>query len=212
MIKKKTCLNNESYLITPSLLNSWLYIEESGNSVKEAQSDTMSLEDKIRLKQEETKKDFIKTLNREKFEPNKYMLAGIEFEKECYEGKNCVSPIIEGGCFQAVGMKNIEVDGQNFLMYGRLDVLKAGVIYDIKKVIRYSLPKYSWSCQHQFYMELFPKCKEFQYLIFDGKKLHVEKYLPSESTQIAVLIHQFINYLKINNLLDVYKEKWKSLK
>ena len=52
------------------------------------------IEDKKTEAQEKAKQDFLKTLNRIPSEPNEYMLAGIEFEKQCYEGNTCISPII----------------------------------------------------------------------------------------------------------------------
>lgn len=203
-------LNNELYLITPSLLNSWLWIWESANNVKEAEADLISLEDKQSEAQEKAYDDFIKTLKREPFEPNEYMLAGIEFEKQCYEGKTCVSPIIEGGAYQIVGKKKVIVKGINFLMYGRLDVLKGGTIFDIKRVWKYTLPKYKWSSQHGFYLDLFERANDFKYLVYDGTKLHIEQYFRGQYIPTIEVIAQFIDWLSERNLLGTYKEYWKS--
>ena len=210
MLEKVTSLNNELYLITPSLLNSWTWIWECINSVKEADSDTISLEDKQSEVQEKAYNDFLKTLRREKIEPNEYMLAVIEFEKQCYEGKTCISPIIEGGAYQIVGKKKVQVCGLNFLMYGRLDVLKGGIIYDIKRVWKYTLPKYKWSTQHGFYLDLFDKANKFEYLIFDGNKLHIETYYREQYIPTVDVIENFINWLKDKDLLNIYLEYWKS--
>lgn len=182
---------NKLLLITPSLLNSWLWIWESDNY-------------------ESAYNGLISSLKRESTPPNEYMLEGIRFEKECYEGHTCVSPIIENGAFQVVGKKQVEVDGLRFLMYGRLDVLKAGKIYDIKRVVRYERPKYKWSCQHEFYLELFENVDEFEYLIYDGNSLHRETYFKGQSTDIPTLIGQFIKWLKKENLYDLYLENWRS--
>lgn len=73
---------NETYLVTPSLLNSWLYIYQTQEEeyTKEAYE------------------SFLKTLKREPVEPNEFMLRGIEFEDECVAGNvEKVSPIIENG-------------------------------------------------------------------------------------------------------------------
>ena len=94
------------------------------------------------------RKSFIDTLNRIPSEPNEYMKQGIEYEEECYKGNTEISPIIENGAFQIVGTKEVEVAGIKFLMYGRLDVLKAGIIYDIKRVQRWNLGKYKYSHQY----------------------------------------------------------------
>ena len=203
----------ERYLITPSLLNSWGWIWNCEDSVRETDNDTMSLEDKVFYARQKAMEDFIHTLNRLPSEPNEFMKAGIEFEDECYKGNTCVSPIIQGGAYQIVGKKNAEVNGMKFLMYGRLDVLKGGIIYDIKRIWKYSLPKYSKSYQHQFYFELFPNAYKFEYLAYDGVKLHREVYFPSkDKNEIESVIANFIQWLKENNLLEVYKEKWRCTK
>lgn len=202
--------NSNSYFITPSLLNSWGYIWECVKNVKSLDNDVMCLEDKIEKAQKEAYESFLNSLNRISSPPNEYMKAGIEFEEECYKGNTCISPIIENGCFQVVGKKYVEVCGMNFLMYGRLDVLKGGKIYDIKRVFSYSPQKYIGSFQHRFYLDLFPNAKEFEYLIYDGRKLHKEKYLREDCIPTENIINEFIVWLKEHNLLEIYKEKWKA--
>ena len=159
-------MSNDTYLITPSLINSWLWIYECVNLVKEEDTDTVSLEDKQQDAQEKAFNDFLRVLRREPSEPNKFMLEGIRFEEECYKGNTCISPIIKGGAYQIVGKKHIVVDDVKFLMYGRLDVLKGGIIYDIKRVWKYSPQKYKWSSQHGFYLDLFGRAYKFEYLVF----------------------------------------------
>ena len=209
MTKDKTCSYSERYLITPSLLNSWGWIFNCVDGVTSNESDKISLEDKIQDGQKKAKKEFIKALRREPLEPNEYMLAGIQFEKDCYDGKTCVSPIIKGGSYQIVGKKNVSIGGMNFLMYGKLDVLKGGVIYDIKRVWKYSRPKYNKSYQHGFYLELFERAKKFKYLIFDGNNLHIEQYYPDECEKMEVVIKLFIEWLDSEGLLELYKKCWK---
>lgn len=210
MMQQVNHSNSDRYLITPSLLNSWAYIWLCAESVREAQSDTMCLEDKIEDKRKQAYQDFLKTLNREKSEPNIYMQRGIEFEEECYKGNTCISPIIQGGAYQVVGKKVKNIAGLDFLLYGRLDVLKGGVVYDIKRVSTYSPQKYINSYQHGFYLELFPRAYKFEYLVFDGKELHRETYYKDQVVYIDSVIENFINWLKQEKLLDLYKEKWRA--
>lgn len=221
MIKDRIDLSNkidldlsnkqERYLITPSLLNSYLYIYESMNNVTEAENDKISLEDKQAVAYDEHYKEFLKTLSREPQEPNVYMQMGIEFEKQSYEGHTIVSPIIKGGLYQLVGKKNITVDGMDFLMYGRLDVLKGGTIYDIKKVMKYNVGKYRWSSQHRFYLDLFTRADKFVYLAVDNQdRLHKEMYFRDECISTEEQIRKFVNFLNENNLMEEYKKKWKS--
>lgn len=95
-------------------------------------------------------------------------------------------------------------------MYGRLDVLKGGVIYDIKRVCNYQTQKYKNSYQHKFYMELFPSAKKFVYLAYDGSRLHTETYYPDECKPISEVISEFMTWLKDHDLLQIYFENWKS--
>lgn len=205
-------MNNELYLITPSLLNAWGWIWECEKNVKTAESDTVCFEDKVSIAKEKAFDDFIKALYREKTEQNTYMLEGIRFEDETYKGNTCFSETVKNGAFQIVGKKEVKVDGMNFLMYGRLDVLKGGTIFDIKRVWKYSLPKYNNSYQHGFYLDLFGNAKKFTYLIWDGYKPHKETYFRDETKRTTEVIHLFIKWLKENGLLGVYKEKWKCIK
>lgn len=207
---KEVTVSSNTYLITPSLLNSWAYMWLCIANVKEAENDTISLEDKQLDAIEKAKEDFINTLNRVPSEPNFFMKQGIEFEDACYRGETCVSPIIEGGAYQIVGKKIKKIGDYNFLLYGRLDVLKGGTIYDIKRVMKYAPQKYLKSYQHPFYFELFHRAKDFKYLVYDGKDLHIETYYRDQCVNIDDIILMFIQYLKDNNYLSIYLEKWKA--
>lgn len=211
MTKQQTTLsNNETYLITPSLLNAWAFIEQSVEYVRESENDVISYEDKCDDARKKAFDDFLLVLKREPVPTNQYMQLGNEFEADTYAGKTCFSEIVEGGAFQIVGKKYETINGINFLLYGRLDCLKGGVIYDIKRVQRWKLAKYKKSHQHPFYMHLFSDCSEFQYLIFDGEKGHIEKYDRAECSDIKLVIGDFIEWLENNNLLDIYLQNWRT--
>lgn len=212
MIKRATASNNQgAYLITPSLLNSWGNLWNCVDYVKESDKDEISLEDKQSLAREKAFEEFLNTLNRIPSEPNEYMQKGIDFEEQCYLGNTIISPIVENGAYQIVGKKLIEVNGLNILLYGRLDVLKGSVIYDIKRVIRYSPQKYLKSYQHPAYLELFSNAKQFTYLVYDdSEKLHEETYYRDEVVDIKIVISQFLNWLVENDLFEVFASKWKA--
>lgn len=199
-------------LVTPSLLNSWLYIWLSRANVKESANDAICLEDKQDLAMQKAYDEFLVTLRREQTPPNENMLRGIKYEDDCYKGLTDASPIIKGGAFQIVGKKNVVVDSVPFLMYGRLDVLKNGIIYDIKRVTRYATQKYLHSTQHGFYMDLFPNASQFTYLAFDGNKLHQETYYRGQCKPTEAILSDFIQWLRENNLWDVYASLWASKK
>lgn len=199
-------------LVTPSLLNSWLYIWLSRANVKESANDAICLEDKQDLAMQKAYDEFLSTLRREQTPPNGNMLRGIQYEDDCYKGLTDASPIIKGGAFQIVGKKDVVVDNVPFLMYGRLDVLKNGIIYDIKRVTRYATQKYLHSAQHGFYMDLFPNASQFTYLAFDGNKLHQETYYRGQYKPTEAILSDFIQWLRENNLWDVYASLWASKK
>ena len=201
--------NQETYLITPSLLNSWAYQWNCVDYVRDTDNSDVCIEDKQEDAINKAKEDFIRVLKREPQEPNEAMKRGIEFEDACYRGETCISPIIKDGCYQIVGKKKVCVDGINFLMYGRLDVLKGGIIYDIKRVAKYNSQKYVKSYQHGFYMDLFQSAYKFTYLVYDGYNLFTEDYYRGQYMETTKVISQFINWLKDNNLFDLYKKYWK---
>lgn len=199
-------------LVTPSLLNSWLYIWLSRDNVKEIANDAICLEDKQDLAMQKSYDEFLGTLRREQTPPNENMLRGIQYEEDCYKGLTDASPIIKGGAFQIVGKKYVVVDNVPFLMYGRLDVLKNGIIYDIKRVTRYATQKYLHSAQHGFYLDLFQDARQFTYLAFDGNKLHQETYYRGQYKPTEAILSDFIQWLRENNLWDVYASLWASKK
>jgi len=183
--------------ITASLLNSWGYIFKANEEYAD-----------------KAYEDFVKTLNRIKIEPTFYMKRGIFFEKKCVEGKVPeISNVIEGGAFQAYFEKDLEVDDYDIRILGYLDVLKEGIIYDIKRVSKYERPKYLDSFQHHVYMELVPEAKEFNYLVASGSKdenvdIFTETYRRDEAQDVRIIIKQFFNWLQENNLFDLYLQNF----
>jgi hypothetical protein len=178
--------------ITTSLLNSWLYIFKSDDT-------------------EKAYEDFLNSLNKTPGPPNIYMERGIEFEQQCVDGiVPVISDLIKGGVFQAVATKDIEVDNIPVLMYGKLDVLKAGIIYDIKRVSKYETQKYFDSYQHHFYMELVPEAREFRYLINDGNETYVETYRRDETIPLTPVISSFFSWLRSKGLFALYIHKWQA--
>ena len=188
--------NQKPLLITATLLNSWKYL--FNNQAGEESQETLY-------------NDFLKVLKREPTETTPAMALGNEFEKECYEGKvEGISEIIKGGAFQLSTSKIETIGNYNFLLYGRIDVLKNGIIYDIKRVGKYSdVQKYYTSVQHVMYLKLIPQAKEFKYLISDSECIYTETYDRNDIIEpIETTIINFVNWLKRNDLFDLYVEKW----
>lgn len=199
----------ERYLMTHSLLSSWMY------SLKENPFEDMTSE-------RDPLAEFIAVLNKEPTPTTEAMQNGIDFEDlvtditldkadpehKWYEAAEKVAKIINGGRLQYKASKEIQVSGMTFLLYGRLDVLKAGVIYDIKFSKNYDVGKYIDGTQHPTYFELIPEADTFTYLVSNGTSVWPETYRRDETRSIYPDIADFISWLGANNLLETYKSKW----
>ena len=227
MIKKQAVISQLTkkeprYRVTPTLLNSWQRIFDAKDDVKESEKDEMSLEDKITLEMEKRKEEFINLLNRIPVEDNIYMQKGREFEDTVCAGNDPeFSPIVENGAFQVTLTKDVMIDNVPIRLYGVLDVLKAGRIMDIKRVVRYQTQKYKKSHQHPMYLFLMPEAIDFTYLICDDNvdsndelkrksAYHYENYIRENCEDILQVVSQFLSWLKANNLFEIFTDKWKS--
>lgn len=201
----------DRYLITQSLLSSWLYLY---NCYEDYADEAMA--------------DFMRTLRRIPSEQNEAMKAGSDFEALVYaiadgasydqnaktiSGAEQVAQIVKGGQYQVALSKEIEVNGMTFLLYGVLDVLKAGIIYDIKFKTKSfgSLDlagAYLDSPQHPAYFALVPEAREFNYLVSDGKDLYIETYTPDMVEPIENTIVEFMDFLDTMGFMPDYKEYW----
>ena len=173
------------YLITPTLLNSWQYLYKAFEGYEE-----------------EAYSDFLRTLNREPSTQNEAMQAGIDFENQINElvrgnhTPNLPTPYYEIADIVMYGQEQVALSGKkringiDFLLYGRLDYLKAGVIFDVKymfsKKSKYEMGKYTDSAQHPLYFEVCPEAYEFEYLTSDGKELYRERYLRQDIEPIEL--------------------------
>ena len=201
------------YLITPSLLNSYqYYIKDEFKSPAESRA------------------DFLKTLSRERFEHNEAMQRGIDFEDDIKakcdgyilldgeENPNyetvCgeITRIVTGGLWQQTCKKDLQIGNQEFLLYGRMDVIKKDTVYDIKYTRNYELGKFLDSAQHLIYLYCtgLPK---FQYLISDGEDYWIEDYHNhiNIENEIKSKISDFLSYLENDKeAKELFKTKWES--
>lgn len=194
-----------SYLITPTLLNSLKYYLGSDYANRE---------------------DFLKTLSREKFEPNEAMQKGIDFENtlECIcsgsitnlenykEVFHEFSKILKGGYWQESVKKEIEVAGTKILLYGRCDVIKGDTVYDIKYTKNYDLGKFQESTQHLIYM-FCSGLDKFKYLVSDLKSYWIEEYVKQSNIEAKLRseVMQFFDYLdRDKEANELFYTKWKA--
>lgn len=145
--------NTNRYLITPTLLNSFLYFQSSESETALA--------------------DFEKTIKKE-FTTNKYCEAGNIWEdRVCNLKADENNPLvlevankIKDNDFQVVIKKEIVVNGINILLYGKCDCVDYDIIRDIKTTSSdYEIGKYQDSMQHRIYMYCLDSIKKFEYLI-----------------------------------------------
>lgn len=201
------------YLMTHSLLSSWLYAMKE-NPYEDATTER------------DPYAEFLAVLRREPTPTTEAMQKGIDFEDlvtaivnddfdamQRYDDKWLdaaykVADVVSGGVLQYRAKKEIQVAGMTFLLYGRLDALKAGAIIDIKFSGSYDKGKYVDSTQHPTYLEIVPQATHFTYVVTNGSTVWKETYRRDETPDIAPIIADFVNWLDANNLMDIYKEKW----
>lgn len=202
------------YLITQSLLGSWGYLFSCMEEY-----------------QDKAYEDFLITLRREKKETTPEMQNGIDFENEVYlaaadaprkphpkweQGITAVATVIKGAQVQVKAQRELTVAGMDFLVYGILDALKAGSIFDVKFLNKSFgsaelAGKYLESPQHHAYFYLIPEAVDFTYLVSDGQDLYTERYTPDMCKPFPDIVAQFIASITSMELLDVYKEHWQAL-
>lgn len=149
-------------------------------------------------------------------EPNTGELIDRVIYPSGYQGACKVAEIIKNAPVQVKAQREIEVAGMRFLVYGILDALKAGTIYDVKFKNKSfgSLDlagDYLDSAQHPAYFYIVPEATEFKYLVSDGSDIYIESYRREDTRFIGDIISEFIQSITSMGLLDLYKEKWLAL-
>ena len=197
------------YLMTHSLLSSWLYAMKE-NPFEDASSER------------DPYAEFLQVLRREPTPTTEAMQKGIDFENlvtdivngagdpnnRWYDAAQKVAGHVRGGVLQYRARKQIVVRDTELVLYGRLDGLKAGEIQDIKFSGSYDRGKYSDSTQHPTYFEIVPEAKSFVYLVSNGTEVWTERYYREEAPSIIPTISDFLEWLDALGLAPLYKEKW----
>lgn len=202
------------YLITHSLLSSWMY------AIKDDPFEDATTE-------RDPYAEFLNALNRLPSPPNEAMQNGIDFENlvtqisdspglferyaekpRWYDAAKEIASIVRGGQFQFKARKAVNVAGMEFVLFGKLDVLKAGSIYDIKFSKSYDRGTFFVSTQHPMYLELVPEAQDFTYLVSNGVDVWTESYTREETRSIFPVIADFADWLRSQGLFQIYVEKW----
>ena len=198
-----------AYLMTHSLLSSWLYaIKDNPYEDATTERDPMA--------------EFMQVLRREPTETTEAMQKGIDFEdlvtaivnghgdpeNKWFDAAQKVADVVRGGQLQYKARRRITVSGMDFVLYGRLDCLKSGTIIDIKFSSGYDRGKYFDSTQHPTYMEIIPEALQFTYIVSNGTEVWTEMYRRDEVSDIKPVIADFLLWLDAVGLMPLYKEKW----
>lgn len=198
-----------AYLLTHSLLSSWLY------SLRENPYEDLETE-------KDAREEFMKVLRREPVEPTEAMQNGVDFENlvtaciqnagdrsnKWFDAASTVASELRGAQLQFVASKRVLIAGQEYVLYGRFDALKAGVISDIKFTKNYDKGKYYDSTQHPMYMFLMPTANEFTYIVSNGSGVWHETYTREETKDIFPIITAFLSWLEDAGLLELYRKHW----
>lgn len=172
--------------------------------------------------------EFMSTLHRVPRDITPEIHNGIEFEREVYRcaagdereahprwenGIRKVAEIVRGSAVQVRLSRTLYAAGEEFILYGILDALKCGTIYDVKFSNRSFASadlagKYLESPQHPAYLYLAPEARDFRYIVSDGEDMYTEIYNRKNTRPIGEIAAEFIGFLEAADLMGVYREKW----
>jgi hypothetical protein len=211
-------------LITASLLSSWEYYL---NSQDEAEDQALT--------------DFLSSLRREPIKDNAAMQGGRAFETRVRmvaepwykpteneeadlrdtrdDGTDerytaCVAEVadmVRGGCWQVKASKPVEIAGQEFMLYGRLDVLRGPWIHDIKFSHTFEAGKYRDAPQTKMYLALIDGPEGIRYDVSDGNNVYVDEYRRRDVEPIENTVADFWSWINAQDeYLSIYLDKWRS--
>ena len=199
----------QKYLMTHSLLSSWLYMLK-GNPYEDATTEKDPME------------EFLQVLRRKPTETTEAMQDGIDFENlvtdiivgrgdrsnRWWDAASKIAGELRGAQLQCRASTTIQIGDRKVLLYGRLDALKAGEITDIKFSRKYERGKYVDSTQHPMYMRIIPEAQQFTYLVSNGTDVWHETYRRDETPDIVPTVESFFTWLEDSGYMDLYETHW----
>ena len=212
----------ERYLVTHSLLASWKYALRD-NPYEDATTERDPVA------------EFMQVLRREPTETTEAMQNGIRFEQmvtdllyaqehplldgtveipqiiaedKWFNAAQQVADLVRGAQLQFVAKSVFRTGNREALLYGRLDALRGGHIYDIKFSKSYDRGKYIDSTQHPMYLKLIPEAVDFTYIISSGTDVWTETYRRDETPDIIQTVAEFFDWLDAQGLGGIYREHW----
>jgi hypothetical protein len=145
---------------------------------------------------------------------DKYDLDQTGHKEDDAEYMACVyelASFLKGGVWQIALSKTETINGIEFVKYGRVDVIKYGII-DVKYSQTFESGKYLGKAQTKMYLDLAPQAPWMQYTVCDGKVIYYgDKFLREDVAPINQDIGNFWNWLQNDKeLLNLYTENWQS--
>lgn len=199
-------MSGDRYLLTQSLLSSWEYQYRAPDP-------------------DAAHRDFLRVLRREPGETNRAIQDGIAFEDmvttyiqgvmppedHSWNGAVCqAGEIVKGSRPQVKAYQEARIGGVDFLLYGRMDYLREGIIFDTKFSRHYECGKYLKSPQHPMYFACEPGAYRFVYVVSNGEDVYTEEYRREDTAPIDGTVCGFLDYLRCISQLDTYFEYWRS--
>ena len=186
----------DRFLMTASLLDAWKYLLNNEYSKLD---------------------DFLRVLRREPSEATEAQKQGYEFET--WAEQNYKDTL--NGVYQVKAYKDLVAPtGTKYLLYGIIDCIKSGKIYDFKHTKQYDVGKFFDKAQTSMYLELVPQAKDMTYIISvdppkyletqDKYLIYTETYTRTETPQIKDIICDFELWLKAMDLWETYKQNWRT--
>jgi len=226
------------YLITPSLINNFFYyIQDEYKAPAESRADFLKTLSRERFEaninmQKGLDFEYLveKTCDWENTDwVNLFLMKcqklkslkistqedAIKFIKDNPDYIKCIESIggiVKESMWQQSIKKELKIGNQEFLLYGRTDVIKRDTIYDIKFTSNYELGKFLDSSQHLIYLYC-SGLPNFSYLISDGKDWWREDYYNHAGVEdeIKSKISQFLDYLENDKeAKEMFFSKWES--
>lgn len=210
-------------LITPSLLDSWdWYIQNESDNARDEFIGVMKRErlpDNDAMMQGRAFESRVRIacdpMNLEWLTDNdKYDLEQTRNKRSDEEYTDCVNELasfLKGGVWQIALSKTETINGVEFVKYGRVDVIKYGIV-DVKFSQTFESGKYLGKAQTKMYLDLAPQAPWMQYTVCDGKVIYYgDKFLREDVAPINQDIGNFWNWLQNDKeLLNLYTENWQS--
>ena len=224
------------YLITPSLYGSYIWykdtdfsriyedIDEATKAEQNAYQSWLNTLNKVRLPTTEAQQKGINFENAvqeisDNFEGVKLKDEKLVFSNEIdflfatmlpeAESKAAyeIAKKTHGGLWQEVLQKRVD----NYLLYGKADVIKQNYIYDIKRVSQYEVGKYQKSIQHLLYMEC-SGIENFEYLISDKSgNVYAEYYTKEPQEVLLSKVNTMVEFIKsVPEFSKPFNEFWRA--